>query len=252
MDQPVRDALSTHLQDMLAAVPRLTLTTDQSETLLSFLADMLEVNRVMNLSAITDPQAVIYLHLLDSLTLLPILDQELDTVGREVPLTFLDVGTGAGFPAIPLKVARPQMACVMLDALAKRLKFIDREILKLALPGECRTVHGRAEELGHRADFREQFDFVTARALARLDRLLEYCLPLVKVGGLFCAMKGRLEGEDKLAAKACHLLGAQLEAVETFTLPVVEQERTLLYYRKLKACPSKYPRGNAQIKNHPL
>ncbi|MDO5016661.1 MAG: 16S rRNA (guanine(527)-N(7))-methyltransferase RsmG [Eubacteriales bacterium] len=264
----------------LAEIP-LDLDRGQVERLLDFLTQMLIQNRTLNLSAITKPRDVINLHVLDSLSLLPLVDQETKRLegkqktacanGDCVPLSLLDVGTGAGFPGVPLKIARPELDIHLLDALAKRLRFINNSLNSLAFTTKTNFAlqdsenitstssyppvnlfHARSEELGRDAQYRESYDFVTARAVARLSALLEYCLPLVKPGGVFCAMKAKVDDELAETGKVAHILGAELEKRVDFNLPLSAGERTLLVYRKKKSCPAKYPRHNNQIKKAPL
>lgn len=257
------------------------LDAGQLEQLFDFLTEMLIQNRSLNLSAITDPQDVINLHVLDCLSLLPLVDEETQKMQKRTKtasnkeacpaLRLLDVGTGAGFPGVPLKIARPELDIYLLDALAKRLRFINKSLNRLAFTTQTnfepqdsegfgnaspyppvKLLHARSEELAHDPDYRESYDFVTARAVARLAALLEYCLPLVKPGGVFCAMKAKVDDELAEAGKAAHILGAELEKRLDFNLPLAAGERTLLIYRKQKACPAKYPRHNNQIKKAPL
>lgn len=257
------------------------LDAGQLEQLFDFLTEMLIQNRSLNLSAITDPQDVINLHVLDSLSLLPLVDEETQKMQKRTKtasnkeacpaLRLLDVGTGAGFPGVPLKIARPELDIHLLDALAKRLRFINKSLNRLAFTTQTnfepqdsegfgdaspyppvKLLHARSEELAHDPDYRESYDFVTARAVAKLAALLEYCLPLVKPGGVFCAMKAKVDDELAEASKAAHILGAELEKRLDFDLPLAAGERTLLIYRKQKACPAKYPRHNNQIKKAPL
>ena len=260
----------------------LELDAGQLDQLFDFLTKMLIQNRSLNLSAITDPQDVINLHVLDSLSLLPLVDQEVRKMQQKKAkmtsnkedcpvLRLLDVGTGAGFPGVPLKIARPELEIHLLDALAKRLRFIDNSLKRLSFATQTnfetqdpegfgdtspypavKLLHARSEELAHDPVYRESYDFVTARAVARLAALLEYCLPLVKPGGVFCAMKAKVDDELAEASHAAHILGAELEKRVDFDLPLAAGERTLLIYRKQKACPAKYPRHNNQIKKAPL
>lgn len=252
----------------------LDLDPTQEARIIDFLADMIEQNKTLNLSAITDPHEVMVLHLLDSFSILPFLDVE--AKGKRA-FRFLDVGTGAGFPGVPIKIARPNIEVYLLDALAKRLKFIERTLheqnfdtannfngaieTKAGFGGAlCSSklgppvyfLHGRAEELGKSSDFRESFDFVTARAVANLSTLLEYSLPLVKVGGVFCAMKAKVDQELVESEDAPRLLGAEIEHREDFQLPGGLGDRSLVFYRKIKSTPHKYPRHNNQIKKRPL
>lgn len=235
---------------LLSLSPALTLQ-EIEEQILDFLLLMLEQNISMNLSAIKDPHDVMRLHILDSFTILPFLDAEL-AKETEAGFRFLDLGTGAGFPGVPIKLVRPGLHVYLVDALAKRLRFIERSLRQIGAGDPWTIYHARAEQMGREKQHREQYDFVTARAVARLATLLEYSLPLVRIGGVFCAMKGKVEEEQKEAERAAKLLGAELEKIDRFVLPGTGQDRSILIYRKVSPSPGKYPRSNAQIKKNPL
>ena len=204
-------------------------------------------NQRMNLTAITDPEGIAVKHFFDSVypfTLLP--------PGEGASL--IDVGTGAGFPSVPLGIMRPDLKLTLLDSLNKRVGFLSTLSGELGLVAEC--VHGRAEEAGRFIrggnPMRESFDIATARAVANLRELCEYCLPFVRVGGWFYALKGR-DGEEELseAAAAVKTLGGEVELCERYTLPGGD-ERVLIVIRKAKAAPDKYPRNAGQMKKKPL
>ena len=210
------------------------------DRLVSFGEAVLEKNRVMNLTAITDPDQAAELHLLDSLTLLKVLP----LAGKSL----LDVGTGAGFPGVPLKLAVPSLRLTLLDSLQKRMRWLEDEALP-ALDLEARFLSGRAEEFA--AQYRERFDVVTSRAVARLNLLCELCLPYVHEGGYFLAMKGAQAGEELTeAAKAIRTLGGSFERTETFELG--GQQHRVLVIRKIRQTPPQYPRAYAKIKQKPL
>lgn len=198
---------------------------------------LLEWNEKMNLTAITAPEEIAVKHYLDSLTLLKFVD---------IPQNarIIDVGTGAGFPSIPLMIARKDIHITMLDGTKKRLNFIDEVVNQLGLNGE--TLHARAEEAGKSAKYREKFDFATARAVARLNVLSEYCLPFVKEGGRFVAMKASVNDEIDEAQGAIRLLGGKFTEIKEFCLPD-GSERRLVVIKKISQTPSKYPRVSAQI-----
>ena len=207
-----------------------------------FVDMLLERNQVMNLTAITKPDQVARLHLLDSLSLLPVEA----FAGKAV----IDVGTGAGFPGIPLAIVQQDADFTLLDSLGKRIRFLDevREALGL---GNVTCVHGRAEEFAQA--HREQFDLAVSRAVANLAVLSELCLPLVKVGGAFLAMKSTgCEAETEGAQTAIRRLGGTLERVVDYTIPTTDVTHRVLVIRKTAPTAKKYPRPFAQIKKQPL
>ena len=204
---------------------------------------LVEWNEKMNLTAITEPQAIAIRHFLDSVSLLKAV---------ELPqgASLIDVGTGAGFPAVPLKIVREDLNITLLDSLQKRLGFLQTVSAELSLP--MKMVHARAEEGGRRKELREQFDFATARAVAALPMLCEYCLPYVKVNGCFVAMKGPDCAEEIASAKnAIGQLGGKLESTREETLED-GSGRTLIVIRKVKETPAAYPRQSAKIAKKPL
>ena len=210
------------------------------DRIVSFGEAVLEKNRVMNLTAITDPDQAAELHLLDSLTLLKVLP----LAGKSL----LDVGTGAGFPGVPLKLAVPSLRLTLLDSLQKRMRWLEDEALP-ALDLEARFLSGRAEEFA--AQYRERFDVVTSRAVARLNLLCELCLPYVHEGGYFLAMKGAQAGEELTeAAKAIRTLGGSFERTETFEIGGAAH--TVVVIRKTAHTPPQYPRAWNRIKQKPL
>ena len=207
-----------------------------------FVDMLLERNQVMNLTAITEPDQVARLHLLDSLSLLPVVA----FAGKAV----IDVGTGAAFPGIPLAIVQQDADFTLLDSLGKRIRFLDevREALGL---GNVTCVHGRAEEFAQA--HREQFDLAVSRAVANLAVLSELCLPLVKVGGAFLAMKSTgCEAETEGAQTAIRRLGGTLERVVDYTIPTTDVTHRVLVIRKTAPTAKKYPRPFAQIKKQPL
>lgn len=205
---------------------------------------LLEKNQVMNLTAITDPEQVARLHMLDCASLLAFQDLS----GKRL----LDVGTGAGFPGMVLKILVPTLDVTLLDSLNKRLDWLNEVCSTLNLSG-IRTVHTRAEEGGRDPNLRERFDVVTSRAVAELPTLCELCLPYVKVGGIFLAMKS-INADQELAAseKALQLLGARLEQVEDYTIPGTDIQHRAILLKKTAATPKTYPRPFAKIKKKPL
>lgn len=218
--------------------------TDDALARLDVYADaLIETNQHFNLTAITDPDEVTVKHFADSLTLLHFVDFPQNA-------SVIDVGTGAGFPGLVLKLVRPDLSVTFLDSTQKKLRFIDSVLSAVSLTGQ--TVHARAEEAGQDPQFRERFDFATARAVAALPVLSEYCLPLVKRGGAFLSMKSASATEEiDAAGKAVHLLGGKIEADLLFDL-VENTPRRIVVVRKKSQTPSKYPRPSAKIAKNPL
>ena len=212
------------------------------EPLLSFADLLLKKNEVMNLTAITDPKDVAALHLLDSLTLL--------TAADFANKRLIDVGTGAGFPGLPIAIACPDCQVTLLDSLGKRVDFLQEVCAALSL-SNVTCVHARAEE--YVQSCREQYDIAASRAVAELRTLSELCLPYVRPGGLFLAMKSvDTEGELAAAQPAIRLLGAQTERIIDCPLPSTEITHRLIVLRKRTPTPPKYPRRFAVIKKQPL
>ena len=205
---------------------------------------LIETNKVMNLTAITAPEEVAVKHIIDSL---------LAYDEKVFPGKLLaDVGTGAGFPGIPLKIYCPELKVVLLDSLAKRLKFLDNVIETLGLK-DITCVHLRAEDAGQNKDHREKYDLVTARAVARLSVLSEYCLPLVKQGGYFIAMKGSKFVEEIAEGRtAVGILGGEIISAEEVKLPGLDDGRAIIRIRKIKKTPVKYPRKAGVPEKQPL
>ena len=223
-------------------LPALGMGEDRIPQLIEFSRLLLEKNQVMNLTAITEPREVATLHLLDSLALAA--HEEL--AGKKT----IDVGTGAGFPGMPLAIALPGVDMTLLDSLNKRIDFLQEVCNALSLQ-DITCVHARAEEFA--AVHRESYDFAVSRAVAALPVLCELCLPLVKVGGAFLAMKSsHSQEETDQAAKAISLLGGKLERVTDYSIPTTDITHRLLTIRKVSPTPKKYPRRFAQIKKQPL
>ena len=217
----------------------LTLPEDRIDTLCAFGHGVVKQNEVMNLTAITEPDRVARLHLLDSLTLLTLADLK----GKKL----IDVGCGAGFPGVPVKIACPEVKLTLLDSLGKRMNWLESFLPQLGVEAECVTA--RAEEAITQR--RESYDFATSRAVARLNILLELTAPYVKVGGAVLAMKGAAAKEELAeCGNAIKKLGLKLEAVKEF--PIDGTAHAVIVLRKVSPTPPKYPRRFAQIKKSPL
>ncbi|SEP54927.1 16S rRNA (guanine527-N7)-methyltransferase [Lachnospiraceae bacterium NE2001] len=226
------------------------LSGEQLEQFSTYMNMVIEKNQVMNLTAITDPEEFALKHFADSLSLIPAL-AETDILSSK-NVSMIDVGTGAGFPSIPLKIARPNIQLTLLDSLNKRIKFLDDVITALYLNG-ITTVHSRAEEGGRMKDLRDNFDIAVSRAVANLSVLTEYCLPYVKVGGLFISYKSQDIDEELASSKrAIKLLGGELEDVINFQLADSDISRSFVLIRKTKATPKAYPRKPGTAKKDPL
>lgn len=211
---------------------------------LDIYAEMLvETNKTLNLTAITDPNEILYKHFLDSLSLLTCIDIH---QGAKI----IDVGTGAGFPGMVLLIARPDLEVTLLDGTKKRLMFIKNVLDALSL--NANIVHMRAELAGKTIEYREQYDVVTSRAVANLNTLSEYCMPFVKLGGYFAPMKSAKTNEEVTSAKgAIRLLGGRIEEIRELNINNCG-ERYIILTKKISQTPPKYPRASAQISKKPL
>ena len=227
------------LREGLAA---LSLPTDAAVPLMAFSARLLETNKVMNLTAITEPEDVARLHLLDCAALLNITDFR----GKRV----VDVGTGAGFPGMPLRILEPDFDLTLLDSLGKRIAFLQQVCDEMGLQ-RVTCVHARAEEFA--AKHREQYDIATSRAVAALNVLCELTLPLVKVGGRFLAMKA-VDSDDEIRAtkSAVAQLGGKVEDIRDYTIPGTDITHRVVVIGKVKPTPDAFPRAFAKIKKAPL
>lgn len=225
------------------------LTAEMADKYATYATLLAEWNQKMNLTAITDAEGMLVKHFLDSLTAIPLLP--------DGACSLIDVGTGAGFPGVPMAICRPDIRLTLLDSLQKRLTFLDTLCRELGV--KVTLIHARAEDGGRKPDLRERFDVATARAVAALPVLSEYCLPFVKPGGLFIALKGPdADKEMEQARRAIGLLGGRIADDRVWQLPVdpaytgEKAERRLLLIDKIAPTPPNYPRPSAKIAKSPL
>lgn len=204
---------------------------------------LIEWNKKINLTAITEFEEIILKHFIDSLTINKYIEKNKSIV---------DVGTGAGFPGIPLKIYRPDIKVTLVDSLNKRINFLNNVISDLKLE-DIYTVHGRIEDFGRNSQYREKFDYVTARAVANLTVLSEYLIPISKVGGKCICMKGsNVEDELEDASKAINVLGGKINKIDKFELPNSNISRNIVIVDKIKCTPSRYPRKSGIPVKEPL
>jgi len=210
-----------------------SLTKEQVQQFYSYMNLLIEWNEKINLTAIIEPEDIILKHFVDSLT-----------VANEISMNakVADIGTGAGFPGLPIKILRPDTEILLIDSLNKRIKFLDEVITKNNLKN-VKAIHARAEEIGHIKEYRGTCDIVTSRAVAKLNVLLEYMMPLVKLGGKCICLKGpNVEEEIEEAKNAIEILGGKIEKIENITLPDSDNKRTIIVIKSVKQLPNKYPR----------
>lgn len=223
----------------------IVLDGEQRQQFVDFYEHLVEKNKVMNLTGITEFQEVLVKHFLDSLACVKAVD--IKKVKR-----MMDVGTGAGFPGVPLKIAFPHLEACLLDSLKKRVNFLEETFVHLKLT-DITAVHGRAEEYAKNKAYRESFDLCVSRAVSNLATLSEYCLPYVKVGGSFISYKsGTVQEEAEQAEKAVKILGGKIRDVVYFSLPDSEIQRSLVVIEKVKSTPGKYPRKAGTPLKEPL
>lgn len=219
------------------------LTEKMSEQFENYMKLLLEWNEKINLTAITKEDDIILKHFIDSLTIC----KYIESGGKIV-----DIGTGAGFPGIPVKIAREDISLTLVDALNKRIIFLNEVIKELNLE-KVETLHYRAEEFGQNKKYRQNFDIATSRAVANLSTLVEYLLPLVKIGGKCICMKGpEIKEELENGKKAIEILGGQIEKIEEFILPNSEIKRNIIIIIKVKTTPNKYPRKAGTPAKEPI
>lgn len=223
----------------------ISLSDRQTSQLVQFYRMMYDRNQVMNLTAVTEWDEVQTKHFLDSLLLIKVLD-------LSKRMSVLDLGTGAGFPGIPLKIVFPHLDFVLVDSLNKRVGFLNEVITALGLTN-IQALHGRAEDLGKRKEYRESFDLVVSRAVANLSSLSEYCIPFVRKDGFFISYKAaQISEEVRRAEAAIRILGGKVSEVMTVPLPGTDMERSFVVIRKENRTPSRYPRKAGTPSKEPL
>ena len=221
----------------------INLDNNQLEEFYKYMCLLIEWNEKMNLTAIIEPKEIILKHFIDSLTIL----NEIEDKNLVV-----DVGTGAGFPGIPLKIAKPNLKVVLLDSLNKRILFLNEVINKLELEN-IETIHARVEDIGKNIKYRENFEIVTSRAVANLAILSEYMIPLTKIGGKCICMKGSsIKDEINESQKAINLLGGKVEKIDEFVLPSTDIKRNIIVIKKEKNTPKNFPRKAGIPSKNPI
>ena len=239
------NTILTELLQESSSRAHINLSDKQLEQFNKYYEMLIERNKVMNLTAITEYKDVVIKHFIDSLSLNRVIDLDKN-------LSLIDMGTGAGFPGIPLKIAFPKLKIVLLDSLNKRVGFLNDVIQELDLK-DITAIHGRAEDIAKNVLYRENFDLCVSRAVARLASLSEYCIPYVKEGGHFVPYKaGNIEEELKEAKKAIEVLGGKLIKIDSFILAESDIERTLVLIKKEKKTPKAYPRSAGKPTKEPI
>jgi 16S rRNA (guanine527-N7)-methyltransferase len=226
----------------------INLHKEQVKKFSQYLELLIQWNQKINLTSLKTPQEVIIKHFLDSISCMKVINKYIDKEGINV----IDVGAGAGFPGLPIKIIYPSIKLSLLEARKKKTMFLEKATAEMNFQ-QVKILNGRAETFGKGKDHREKYDIAISRAVARLNVLSEYCLPLVKVGGLFIAQKGRSYKEEiDKGLKAVQSLGGELIGVESVRIPFINQERDLLVIKKIKHTPSKYPRKEGFPQKRPL
>ena len=233
--------METYLLE-LALKLNITLTNEQISQFMTYKNILQEWNEFMNLTAIVEDEEIILKHFIDSLTISNLIPQNASVI---------DVGTGAGFPGIALKIARPDLKVTLLDSLNKRIKFLE-EVIRQCQLDDIQAIHGRAEDVGQDENYREKFDIAVARAVANLSTLSEFCIPFIKVGGKFIAMKGNQTKEIDEAQSAIITLGGKIDSIHAITLPQSDISRTIIVIQKEKNTSKKYPRRAGKPLENPL
>jgi len=220
-----------------------TITEHQVEQFTKYMEVLKDWNTKINLTAIEDDREIIIKHFIDSMSILPYV--------KDHEQKLIDVGTGAGFPGIPLKIVNKNIEVTLLDSLNKRVKFLNEVINSINI-SKIKAVHGRAEDMGISPIYREKYDIAVARAVSNLPVLLEYCLPFVKINGIFIAMKGSNTEEFDNCSKALDILGGKIEKIEKMVLPFTNIERNVIVVRKFRHTPTGYPRKAGSPAKEPL
>ena len=218
----------------------LDLSQEKYDKFCKYAEFLVEYNKNVNLTAITEPREILIKHFIDSSLILNYIDIPENS-------SIIDVGTGAGFPSVPLKIMRPDLKITLLDSLGKRITFLQK--LCELIEADAEFIHGRAEDIAKMAEYREKFDFSCARAVANLSVLSEYCIPFVKVGGYFISMKGPNENPLE-SERAIDTLGGKIAEIHSYSLE--NDLRTIIKISKISHTPTKYPRNSAQIKKKSL
>lgn len=237
----------TNISTLIEGVEDLniTLTSDEQDKFIKYKELLVEWNEKINITAITDEKEIDIKHFLDSIT--PIVTNLFQGEKKVI-----DIGTGGGFPGLPLKILNPKLKVTLLDSLNKRITFLNEVIKSLEL-NEIEAIHGRAEELARKAEYREKYDVCVSRAVASLNTLSEYCLPFVKKDGYFISMKGpEVEEELEDAKKAIDKLGGKIIKIEKIQIPKSEIYHSLIIIKKISETSTKYPRGGGKPKKNPL
>jgi len=244
------DGLATSFQKR-AKQAGLELVGDQIEKFLLFLQELKEWNRKFNLTAINDEEEILVKHFIDSLSCLLGVPSKIFQNIRKI----IDIGSGAGFPGIPLKIYQPRFDITLLEATRKKVEFLRYISRKLGFERSLEVIHGRAEEYGRNGEYREKYDLAVSRAVSNLAILAEYCLPFVKIGGIFISQKGReITGELQKAGKAIEVLGGRVREVIPYKLPLREGEleRNLVVIDKMEKTPEDYPRRTGVVAKRPI
>ena len=226
----------------------ININNEQIRKFSRYLELLVQWNQKINLTSLKTPQEIIIKHFLDSISCVKVINKYINTEGISV----IDVGTGAGFPGIPIKIICPSIRLSLLEARKKKTRFLEKVTEEMNFQ-QVEILNGRAETFGKCPDYREKYDITISRAVAPLNILSEYCLPLVRVGGLFVAQKGRsYKKETEKSFKTIQVLGGELIGVENVRIPFIDQERHLLLIKKIKGTPSKYPRKEGFPQKRPL